>query len=155
MSSNDTGPISATLVYSLDFVIIINYIPSIIIISCFPFSDRSLSQATDGVKTVPFSYMFRFSEFCFLLIFHPEMESEYAKMLTVSVGFRERATALCLSLCCSLDLYWILQQRYPLTACHILICWHPLPRFEDEGHVVSPLLAWTGPIVLSAVLIPP
>lgn len=55
----------------------------------------SLSQATDGVKTVPFSYTFRFSEFCFLLIFPPKMESEYTEMLTVSAGFRERATALC------------------------------------------------------------
>lgn len=99
--------------------------------------------------------MFSFSEFDFLFIFFPKMEPDCTKQFTVFLSFRERGAALCVCLCSSLDLYWILQQWCPLSACHSLICWHPLLKFEAEECGVCPFWAWTGPMVLSAILTPP
>lgn len=91
-----------------------------------------------GLKVL-FMDMFRFSQFYFLFIFLSEMESERTKEFTVSV--------------CPGTALWI--STGFLSACQSFRYWQLILTFEAEEPGVSLFLAWTGPMLLSAVSTPP
>lgn len=87
--------------------------------------------------------MFSFSQFYFLFIFLPEMESECTKEFTASV--------------CPGTALWIFTGfcSSPFSACQSFNYWQLTLKFEAGELGVSTFLSWTGPMLLSAVSTPP